>query len=163
MAGANATFGVLLIALAAGLSVLAPTGAALRALKIAGGVFLLLIAADAYRAAAAGSAGDDGPRRGLAPTPRGILAVLVNPGAWIFLATSASALFADATRSGGRTLAFATAAAMLGGIVVIDGSTVLLGATGRKRLQERALRWVGFVLATVLAGLGVLLIVQGAI
>lgn len=161
MAGANGTFAVLLVALAAGLSVLAPTGAALRALKIAGGAFLVFIALDAFRAAAAGPADDAGARRGLAPAQRGVLAVLVNPAVWIFLATSASALFADATRSGGRGFSLGTAAAMLVGIFVVDGCTVVLAATGRKRLEERVLRWLGMGLAAVLAALGVLLITQG--
>src|SRR5579884_3395063 len=49
-AGANLTFAVLLWALALGLSVAAPGGTLLRALKVAGGLFLILIALDAVRA-----------------------------------------------------------------------------------------------------------------
>jgi threonine/homoserine/homoserine lactone efflux protein len=162
MLGANLTFGVLLVALSAGLSLFAPAGAALRTLEIVGGAFLLFIAADAFRAARVRPPVDVAPRGGLAPAHRGVLAVLVNPGAWIFLATSASAFFAEATRTGGRSFALGTAAAMLAGIAAIDGSTVLLAATGRKRLEERALRWVGMTLAGVLATLGVALVVRGA-
>src|SRR2546430_9352915 len=111
MAGANGTFGALVLAVAAGVSLLSPTGAVLRALRIVGGSFLLVVAADAFATAVRASA-LRGPGQDLHPAVRGVLAVLLNPGAWLFLATTASALMADAARDGGRVLAFEAAAAM---------------------------------------------------
>src|SRR5205085_1093411 len=99
MAGANGTFGVLLLALAAG------------------------IAVSTVPEARRGAAGDDARPR-LPPFARGVLAVLINPGALIFLATSASAILAGAEGAGGRGFAFATASAMLAGVMVVDVTTV---------------------------------------
>ncbi|HEX2267102.1 MAG TPA: LysE family transporter, partial [Actinomycetota bacterium] len=50
MIGANLTFGVLLLALALGLSVAPPSGLALRILKVVGGAFLLWLAVEGLRA-----------------------------------------------------------------------------------------------------------------
>src|SRR4051794_35101745 len=49
MLGANGTFLVLLLLLAAGVSAVDPSGTAIRVLEVAGGAFLLLIAVDAAR------------------------------------------------------------------------------------------------------------------
>src|SRR3981081_1216645 len=120
MLGANATFAALLVALAGGLAVVAPAGTAARFIRLGGGIFLLLLAADTWRGATRRQAGV--ARRGLAPAPRGLLGVLLTPGAWIFLGTTAAALMADALRRGGRGFAFLTAAAMAGGLGVLDGA-----------------------------------------
>ena len=50
LAGANLTFGLLLVCLAFGLSLVAPRGPALGALQVAGGVFLLWVSAGGFRA-----------------------------------------------------------------------------------------------------------------
>jgi threonine/homoserine/homoserine lactone efflux protein len=141
MIGANGTFGILLVLLALGLPLLSPTGVALRILQVAGGVFLLYLAVDTFR-----SAGDeptsDGPGRSLPPASRGVVAVILNPGAWIFLATTATALVADATRDGGRVLAVLTSVALLAGVMVADGAVVAVGAGGRRGLGGRAWTWL---------------------
>jgi threonine/homoserine/homoserine lactone efflux protein len=160
MAGANGMFGVLLLAFAAGTAILAPDLTVLRILKVVGGLFLLYLGADALQASirAAGDGSEVGAGR--IPVLRGVFAVLLNPGAWVFLATTASSLFATAARSGGRPLALATALVMLCGIAAVDGPMVLLGG-GVRRFEQRLARWLVPVLAAALIGFGVLLVVQG--
>lgn len=162
LAGANLTFGVLLVALAVGLSVAAPSGTALRILKIVGGVFLLWLAVEGFRS---GSEVDreSGERRTLPPAARGALAVLLNPGGWLFLGAVASPLFASATHVGGTQSAFFAAVALMAGLAIGDGAVVLLGGIGVRRAGERVRQWVGRALATVLAGLGLWLLTSGVI
>ncbi len=165
MAGANGMFGLLLVSLAAGLALLAPGHGLLRALKIVGGAFLLYLAVDAFAAAIRvlrGAAERDARMSGRAPFVRGVFAVLLNPGAWVFLATTASALFATAADSGGRAFALVSAVAMLAGVAVVDGSMVLLGG-GVRRFEERVARWLTPVLAAGLAAFGAILVVQGVV
>jgi threonine/homoserine/homoserine lactone efflux protein len=49
MAGANATFGLMMLLLAAGLSSLEPGETFLRVVKVIGGAFLVFLAVDAIR------------------------------------------------------------------------------------------------------------------
>ena len=164
MVGANGTLGVELIALAAGLSVLVPGPAVLRVLKVVGGGFLLFLAYDAARSTirAAGDGEDVGRAPGRTPLLRGVFAVLLNAPAWLFLATTASALFATAVQRGGRPLALVSAVAMTLGVSLIDGSMVLLGG-GVRRYELRAARWLTPILAAGLAAFGAVLVVQGLV
>ena len=98
---------------------------------------------------------------GLHPTVRGVVAVLLNPGAYVFLATTGAAVVADAAHDGGRALAFVTVGALLAGVSLMDSSMVLLGS-GAHRVNDRILRMLGDVLALALGALGIWLIVQGA-
>ncbi|MDQ4004787.1 MAG: LysE family transporter, partial [Actinomycetota bacterium] len=139
MAGASLTFGVILLALALGLSLAAPTGPVLRILQTAGGALLLWLAIDGFRTA--GRVDPAGERRALPPTVRGALAVILNPGAWLFLATAASSLLADAVRQGGRASAVLAAAALIAGLAVGDAGVVLLGGVGLRRAGERVGIW----------------------
>lgn len=159
LVGANLTFGLLLVSLALGLSVARPSGAALRILKIAGGVLLLWLAVEGIRSRN-GLEGNGG-RRGLPPTLRGALAVLLNPGAWLFLGAVASPFFASATHTGGTLAAVIAAIGLMVGLGLGDGAVVLLGGIGIRRSGERVVVWVRRALATVLAGLGVWFLVQG--
>jgi threonine/homoserine/homoserine lactone efflux protein len=161
MVGANGTLGVELIALAAGLSLLVPGPGVLRALKVVGGCFLLYVALDAIRSTARdvdGEAGSSSPGR--TPFLRGVFAVLLNAPAWLFLATTASALFATAADRGGRPLALLSAVAMTLGVSVVDGSMVLLGG-GIRRYELRVAHLLTPILATCLGVFGALLVVQG--
>jgi threonine/homoserine/homoserine lactone efflux protein len=162
MAGASLTFGLLLFALALGLSVAAPSEPVLRFLKLAGGALLIWLAIDGLRS---GHAVDPatGERRALHPTLRGSLAIVLNPGAWLFLATAASSLFAAATEEAGTAGALLAALALMVGLAVGDGAVVLIGGLGLRRASERIGLWVRRVLAVILAGLGVWLIVDGVI
>jgi threonine/homoserine/homoserine lactone efflux protein len=159
MAGANATFCFMLVLLAAGVSSIEPGQTFLSVVRVIGGGFLVFLAIDALR--------ENRRRRrvkaapgGLHPAVRGILAVLLNPGAYVFLATTGTAVVADAAQDGGRGLAFLTVATLLAGVSLMDSSMVLLG-TGAHRVRERALRIMSDVLALALGALGLWLIVQG--
>jgi len=162
VAGANVTFGLLLVSLALGLSVAAPSGAALRILKVAGGALLLYLAVDGLR-----SPGELEPdragRRTLPPAARGAMAVLLNPGGWLFLGTAASSLFAAATQAGGTASALVAAVGLVIGLAMGDGAVALLGGIGVRRAGDRVGLIVRRVLATVLAGLGAWLVVSGLI
>ena len=161
MAGANGTFGLMMLLLAAGLSSLEPGETFLRVVKVIGGAFLVFLAIDAVRENRRRATGD-APRAGLHPTVRGILAVVLNPGVYVFLATTGTAVAASAAEEGGRTLALFTALAMVLGVSTMDSAMVLLGA-GAHRVSDRALRILGDVLAAVMGALGVWLVVQGLV
>jgi threonine/homoserine/homoserine lactone efflux protein len=85
LAGAHLTFGVLLVGMALGFSLALPGGSALQIMKVAGGVFLLWLAAEGFRAVQAAPRAF-AEQRTLPPAARGALAVLLNPGAWLSLA-----------------------------------------------------------------------------
>lgn len=160
MVGANGMFGVLLVSFAAGTAFLAPDLIVLRVLKVVGGMFLLFLAVDAVRASIRGAGSGERPSAGRIPLVRGVFAVLLNPGAWVFLATTASSLFATGARSGGRPLALGLAVVMLGGIACVDGPMVLLGG-GVRRFERGVARWLTPVLALGLGAFGILLLIQG--
>jgi threonine/homoserine/homoserine lactone efflux protein len=162
MLGANATFGLFLVLLAAGLSSIEPGDTFFAVIRVVGGAFLVYLAVDAFRENRRPRERRAGERRTVHPSVRGIVAVLLNPGAYVFLATTGAAVVADAAHDGGRALAFVTVAALLVGVSLIDGTMVLLGS-GAHRASDRALRILGDVLAAGLGALGVGLIVQGAL
>jgi threonine/homoserine/homoserine lactone efflux protein len=159
MAGANGTFGAMMLLLAAGLASLEPGETFLRVVQVIGGAFLIFLAVDAIRESRRPEATET-PRPGLHPTIRGIVAVLLNPGVYVFLATTGAAVVASALDQGGRPQAFATVIALLAGVSLMDLGMVLLG-TGAHRVSDRALRILGEVLALALGVLGLLLIVRG--
>jgi threonine/homoserine/homoserine lactone efflux protein len=182
MAGANGTFLALLLLLAAGVAAVAPGGAVLRVLEVLGGLFLLWVAAEAARevvrggdleraeaeaeAEAAARASGRG-RRGRAavlarPAVRGTLAVVLNPGARVFLATTGTALVADATADGGRAAAVETIVALMAGVSVMDTLTVLVGSGGGL-LKGPAGRWVRLGLTLALAAIGAWFVVRGVV
>jgi threonine/homoserine/homoserine lactone efflux protein len=163
LAGANLTFGALLAGLALGLSLGAPRGAALGALQVVGGAFLLWLSTDAFRPPKVTAASVKDGRFALPPWVRGALAVLLNPGAWLFLAAVASPLFASAEQRGGAGGALAVAAAMIAAIAAGDAGVVLLGGVGLRRAGDRVGRWVRRALGALLAGFGGWLLVTGVI
>jgi threonine/homoserine/homoserine lactone efflux protein len=122
MIGANGTLFAVMVALAFGFSSLAPSEGVLRGLRLVGGAFLIYLAADELRRLRREATGDptrpieDAP--GMGPTTRGIVSVILNPGAWIFFATTASAVIAEATADAGRDAALAAAVAMTVGCPV---------------------------------------------
>jgi threonine/homoserine/homoserine lactone efflux protein len=160
LAGVHLTFGLLLACLALGLSVAPPSGLALRILKVAGGVLLLWLAVDGYRSGHQADTPAPG-RRALPPAVRGALAIILNPGGWLFLAAVASPLLAAATQRGGTGDAVLVAVAVVTGAALGDGGVVLLGGVGVRRSGDRVGRWVGRVLAGLLAVLGLWLLISG--
>lgn len=159
MLGANATFGLLLVLLALGLAAFEPSGVTLRAIRVVGGAFLIYLAIDALRQRRAPIEVRDATAA-RHPALRGMTAVLLNPGVYVFLATTASALLATAAREGGRVSAVATALALLAGVSIMDALTVGVGL-GAGRLPDRVVAVVLDVAALALAALGVSLIAAG--
>jgi threonine/homoserine/homoserine lactone efflux protein len=168
MLGANGTLLAIVLLLALGLSSFSPGERLLDALRVVGGSFLVYVAATELRSIQVrfGRAGGGGARqRGadgrLGPTAKGVLAVVVNPGAWIFFATTASAVIANASAGGGRVDAISAAIAMTVGVSVSDALVTSLGTGGRALLGDRGLTWVRAALAALLVFLGIGLVLQG--
>ncbi len=159
MVGANATFGLMLLALAAGLSSLEPAEGFLRGIQVVGGAFLVFLGVDALRENRRPRAAQQ-PGPSLHPAARGVITVLLNPGVYVFLATSGAAVIGSATRAGGRPTALVSALALLVGVSIMDSAMVLLGA-GAHRVSERVLRVLGDVLALGLGALGMWIAAQG--
>lgn len=155
--GVHATFGATMLALAFGLSLATPTGLTQRVLSLAGGLWLLWLAMDGVRS---NGPGDVGARGGMAPEVRGALAIILNPGAWIFLAAVASPLLASAADDEGTATAALVAIALVIGAALGDLGLVLFAGLGLRRAGERVELAVRLVLATMLAGLGAWLLVQ---
>ena len=162
LAGASLTFAVLLIALALGLSVATPTGLVLRVLEVVGGAFLVWLAVEGFRSAGEVDRSSEHPRV-LPPAARGALAVLLNPGAWLFLGAVASPLFATATQDGGTGSALLAAGSLVVGLGIGDGAVVRVGGLGVRRAGARVEVWVRRALAVLLAGLGLWLLVDGVL
>lgn len=157
LAGANLTFGLMLAALALGLSIATPGGVLLRALQGVGGAFLVWLAVDGFRSATQTDVPPN-PRRTLSPVARGSLAVVLNPGAWLFLGAVASPLLASASRAGGTAAALLVTAAFVVGLGIGDAAVVVLGGIGLRRAERRVGTWVRRGLAVLLAGLGLWLL-----
>jgi threonine/homoserine/homoserine lactone efflux protein len=161
MGGANATFGAMMLLLAAGLSSLEPGETFLRVVKVIGGAFLVFLAFDATRESRRPHEVEE-TRKGLHPAVRGIVAVVLNPGVYVFLATTGTAVVASAVDQGGRGLAVVTVMALLLGVSLMDSTMVLLGA-GAHRVSDRFLRILSDVLAVAMGALGVWLVVRGIV
>ena len=167
MLGANLTLLGILVALALGFSSLAPGPGTIRTLQVVGGLFLLWIGGVELRSilieGRAPVGGDLPPVTvgRLGPTLKGIASVILNPGAWAFFATTASALMAKVTSDRGTGTALAAALAMAVGVSCSDLTFTILGSGGRRVLGERGLRWIRTALAVALALIGVAFIVEG--
>lgn len=163
MAGANLTLLTILIALALGFSAVDPSDTLLRVLRVVGGAVLVWIAVREIRLlrGEVRAATVDVPSRRVGPTILGVVSVLLNPGAWIFFATTASAVIVDASSDAGQTAALLTAFAMAIGVSASDFTFTLLGSGGRRLFGERGLRWIRIGLAVLLGAIGVAFAVQG--
>ena len=162
LAGANLTFGLLLLFLAIGVSIATPDAGTVRVLRVAGGAVLLYLAADAVRTDW-NPASDSSPTRRIPAAVRGSAAVLLNPGAWLFLGAVAAPLVATGTRVGGTPVAIAAALALMLGAGVGDLGVVLFGGLGLRRASAGLARWIRRVLAVILGLLGAALIAAGVI
>ncbi len=166
MLGANGTLFFVLVALAFGFWSLAPGEGLLRGLRVIGGGFLIYLAMDELRrvrkeAGDPETAATEAPPT-MGPTTRGVVSVLLNPGAWIFFATTASAVIADATADAGRDAALSAALFMTIGVSLSDFMFTLLGSGGRTLVGDRGLRWIRTALSVGLAAIGLAFVVQGA-
>jgi threonine/homoserine/homoserine lactone efflux protein len=160
MAGANLMLGALLLALAFGVSIAVPGDPLLRVLKVVGGAFIIFLGVDGYRSASQPAAAESDGNRSLPPVARGALAVILNPPAWLFLATVASSLMVSATRVGGTGTAVMAALALLAGVAAGDGTLVLASGLGLRRARPDVGRTLRRVLAVVLAVLGASLLLS---
>jgi threonine/homoserine/homoserine lactone efflux protein len=104
-----------------------------------------------------------GRRPGLPPAARGVLAVLLNPGSWLFLGAIAAPLFAVASQRDGTGGALLVAVVTATGCGCGDTAVVLIGGLGVRRLSDAAQQWVRRALALVLAGLGTWFLAAGMI
>jgi threonine/homoserine/homoserine lactone efflux protein len=161
MAGANATFGAMMLLLVAGLSSIEPSETFIRVVQVIGGAFLVFLAVDAIRESRRSQVVEVS-RGALHPSVRGIVAVLLNPGVYVFLATTGTAVVASSIEEGGRGLAVVTVLALLLGVSLMDSAMVLLGA-GAHRVSDRFLRVLSDALAVALGALGLWLIVRGIV
>jgi threonine/homoserine/homoserine lactone efflux protein len=161
LAGVHATFGSLMVLLALGLSVATPSGPVLRALRVAGGALLVGLAVDGVRSAGRGAASASPPRRTAPPEVRGFLAIVLNPGGWLFLGAVGSPLLATAARRGGDASAVLAALALVAGAAAGDVGVVLLGGLGLRKAGARLASTIRLALAVLLAGLGVWLLITG--
>jgi threonine/homoserine/homoserine lactone efflux protein len=165
MLGANGMLFVVLATLALGFSTVEPSSEVVRGLRVIGGLFLVYLAVNELRTLRRGlevvgtTAGVPATRLG--PTARGVVMVLLNPGAWIFFATTASAVMAEASADGGRDTALIAAIAMTLGVSLTDFGSALVGTGSRALLGERALAWVRTALSILLLAIGVGFVVQG--
>jgi threonine/homoserine/homoserine lactone efflux protein len=160
LAGVHLTFGALLVCLALGVSLAAPHGLALRLLKVAGGAMLVWLAADGLRSTAQPKPGAN-HRRHTAPAVRGVLAILLNPGGWLFLAAVASPLLATAAARGGMGRSLLAAGALVVGAALGDAGVVALGGLGLHAATEQLARRIRIALGLLLGGLGVWLVLGG--
>ncbi len=165
MLGANGTLLAIMIVLAFGFSSLAPGEGLLRALRVVGGGFLIYLAVEELRSlrheVREPNREVSPETRSMGPTLRGIVSVLLNPGAWIFFATTASAVVADATADGGRDAAIVAAIATAIGVSCSDLLFTLVGSGGRRLFGDRGLRWIRGALSVGLAVIGVAFVWQG--
>jgi len=135
-------------------------------LKIVGGAFLIYLGIDGFRSVSASSEGVDpsaAGRREFPPAARAALAVILNPPAWLFLATAASSLMASATQVGGTGTAVLAALALLLGVAAGDVTLIVAGGLGLRRARSDIGRQVRRALAIVLALLGASLMVSGVL
>jgi len=165
MLGANLTLLGILVILALGFASLKPGPGVIRTLQAVGGSFLVWIGVVELRSIRdeALSTVDAPSQRAVArlgPTAKGVAAVLLNPGAWIFFATTASALIANATSDGGTGAALAAAVAMAIGVSCSDLTFTILGSGGRRLFGERGVRWIRIGLAALLVVIGVAFVTQ---
>ena len=167
MLGANGTLLVVMVGLALGFSALEPGEALLDVLRTAGGAFLVWLGVQEVvavrREARSGLDRTAGRRGSLGPTALGIVAVVLNPGAWIFFATTAASVAAGAAADGGRAAALLAALSMTAGVSASDSLFTVLGSGGRRLLGDGGLRAVRTLLALLLCVIGVAFMVQGLV
>jgi threonine/homoserine/homoserine lactone efflux protein len=167
MLGANGMLLVVMVALALGFSALQPAETLLDVLRVTGGAFLVWLGVQELftlrREARSGLDRSTGRIRSIGPTALGVVAVVLNPGAWIFFATTAASVAADAAADGGRPAALLAALSMTAGVSASDSLFTVLGSGGRRLLGDRGLLTVRALLAILLCAIGVAFVAQGVV
>jgi threonine/homoserine/homoserine lactone efflux protein len=165
--GAAISFWFLLLLLALGMSLAAPAPAVVRFLQFAGGMVVVWIAIDSFRAASATNdiqaTNEPDPGKGaLRAALRVAFAAIVFPGTWIFLAGIAAPMIATARLTGGAILGVALTVALVAGSSVGNLGIALVASAGGRVVSPNALRRVRQALAIILAGIGLLLALTAA-
>jgi threonine/homoserine/homoserine lactone efflux protein len=153
-----------MVALALGFSSFTAGETALRILRIGGGLFLVWLGIQETRGLAREGSAGAAPvvgRRSLGPTARGVMGVVLNPGAWVFFATTAASVVAGASADGGIATALLAATAMTVGVSASDASFTMLGSGGRRLFGDRGLRGIRIALAIALVAIGVAFVIGG--
>lgn len=165
MLGANGTLLLVMLAFALGFSAAQPSEALLDFLRVTGGAFLVWLGVQELvtlrREARLGLGRPARVPGALGPTALGVVAVVLNPGAWIFFATTAASVAADAAADGGRAASLVAALAMTVGVSVSDSLFTVLGSGGRRLVGDGGLRVIRAVLAVLLCAIGAAFVLQG--
>ncbi|HET6315713.1 MAG TPA: LysE family transporter [Chloroflexota bacterium] len=162
-AGAALSFWLLLVLLATGLSLAAPSADAARVLQGLGGLVVLWIAADSFRNARLGLPGPGGDRRnelghGFLAAGRVALAVVIFPGTWIFLAAIATPLLASARVEGGPLLALLVTIGLVLGTSSGNLGVAMLAAWGSRVASARLVVRLRQVASVALGLIGLVLV-----
>lgn len=157
--GAAVSFGFLLVLLALGMSIAAPTAELVRLLQVVGGIALLWFAIDGYRSASESRAPTtpdaDNRKNGGLPAPIRVgIAVLVFPGTWIFSAAVASPLISGARASSGQWLALGVAIGLVFGTTAGNVVISALAGWGRRLASPRIVTWIRKGMAVILGLIG---------
>jgi threonine/homoserine/homoserine lactone efflux protein len=150
-AGTATTFGAMLAALALGFAFSPPSTEVVRGLRVVGALLLVFLAIDGFRSAGQAAKAAPPPAR-LPPFVLGSLAILLNPGAWLFGATVAGPLFRTAAGTSGTFGALVCALALLGGAAGGDVGVVLVGGLGIRRSTIKLQIRIRRILACGLGG-----------
>jgi threonine/homoserine/homoserine lactone efflux protein len=164
MLGANGTLLLVMLALALGFSALRPGETLLDVLRVTGGAFLVCLGVQELVLLRREARSGERPSRvrgALGPTALGVVAVVLNPGAWIFFATTAASVAADAAADGGRAASVLAALAMTVGVSASDSLFTVLGSGGRRLVGDGGLRVIRAVLAVLLCAIGAAFVLQG--
>jgi threonine/homoserine/homoserine lactone efflux protein len=162
-AGAALALAALLSLLVLGLSIASPPDQLVNVLQTAGGLLLVWLAIEGYRAASR-IVGSVQPL--VAPKPwtapiKVAIAVLIFPGTWIFVAGIGSPLISEARLVAGPGGALAVAGALVIGTVIGNAVISVLAGWGRKIASARALTTIRIVLAVVLGAIGLAMVATG--
>jgi threonine/homoserine/homoserine lactone efflux protein len=163
-AGAALSFWLLLVTLATGLSLAAPSADAVRVLQGLGGLVVIWIAADGFRNARLGLAERGGDRRrselghGFLAAGRVALAVVIFPGTWIFLAAIATPLLASARVEGGPLLALLVTIGLVLGTSSGNLGVAILAAWGGRVASTRLVVRLRQIASVTLGLIGLVLV-----
>lgn len=162
-AGAALALAALLSLLVFGLSIASPPDQLVNVLQTVGGLLVVWLAIEGYRAA---SRTVGGAQSVVAPKPwsapiKVAIAVLIFPGTWIFVAGVGSPLISEARVVTGPGGAFAVAGALVIGTVIGNIIISVLAGWGRRVASARAVTTIRIVLAVVLGVIGLAMVATG--
>lgn len=159
-AGASIAFGTLLLAAAFGFSTAIANPLVLRLMRFGAAALLIWLAIEGLRTQRAVARTDAASV--MRPELRGSLAVWLNPGAWLFVATAASSVIAAARLAAGTRGALVAVISLMAGAASGDVVLALFGGLYLSR-RERLARLIQRLLAITLGLLGIYILAKAAI